>query len=126
MKRMWLGWGILALFLALGLWGNCAMARLNVPLRQDLETAAQTALSGDLAGAMYLAQTTKDTWDRHWHRVALLADHTPMDEIDKEFAQLLIYGQAGQVVPFAAHCAQLSELMEAVAESHAPTWWNLL
>ena len=101
------------------------MTRLHAPISQTLDQATQAALEGDLATGLDLAQTAQKTWDAHWHTVAILADHTPMDEIDARFAQLQAYGRSGQHSEFAAMCAHVSKLVDATAEAHRLTWWNL-
>ena len=73
-----------------------------------------------------LAKKAKELWDKQWHRSAVLADHTPMDEIDGLFAQVQSYARAGNRADFAAGCSRLSKLVEAIGEAHAPGWWNLL
>lgn len=126
MKRGSFGLGILLLFLGLGLWGSFAMSRFHEPVADTLEQAAQTALTGDLAQAVQGAKDAKATWDRGWGRVAILADHTPMDEIDATFARLEIYAAAENRADFAACANQLAVLISATAEAHELSWRNLL
>jgi len=126
MKRMWLGIGLLALFLALGLWSSYAMAKLHDPIARQLEQAADIALQGDLSSAQALAETARKSWEEHWHGTAALADHAPMDEIDAHFARLSVYANMSHQADFAACCAQLAALITATAEAHAFSWWNIL
>lgn len=126
MKRGVFGLGILLVFLVLGLWGSFAMSDLHQPVSKVLEKAAQTALDGDLEAAAIAAKEAQGKWEDHWHPVAMLADHTPMDEIDGMFAQLEIYAQAGNHQHFAACANQLAAMISATAEAHELTWWNLL
>ena len=126
MKRGIFGLGILFVFLGLGLWGSYAMSRFHEPVSDALEQAAQTALAGDLELAVQDAKAAQAKWERRWNQVAVLADHTPMDEIDAMFARLEIYGQSGNAADFAAHCNQLATLISATAEAHELSWWNLL
>ncbi len=126
MGRFWLGIGMLALFLILGLWVTYAMDNVHSEISQTLDGAAAQTLSGDLAEGIALVGQAKDQWQAHWHGTASVADHAPMDEIDGLFAQLETYGQAGLSEEFAAYCARLSNLVTAVGEAHSLTWWNLL
>lgn len=126
MKRIWLGFGILVLFLALGFWSSYGMQSLHEPLAHNLEQAAKTALSGDLPAGRVQAQKAKKQWDDQWHATAILADHTPMDEIDSQFARMEVYAQAENAEAFAASCQQLAQLITATAEAHRFTWWNIL
>lgn len=126
MKRIWLGLGILALFLTLGLWSSYGMQKLHTPLAHNLEKAAAAALSGDLAAGKEQAQKAKMQWDDQWNPSAVLADHTPMDEIDGHFARMEVYAQTENTEAFAATCQQLAKLITATAEAHSLTWWNIL
>lgn len=126
MKRIWLGIGILVLFLALGIWGSHSMEKLHSPLAHDLEKAAKSALSGDMQLGEKLAKRAKEKWDEQWHRSAILADHAPMDEIDGLFARLEVFTETKNTEAFAAYCQQLAKLITATAEAHGFTWWNIL
>lgn len=126
MNRGLLGFCILLAFLVLGLWSAKAMTDFHEPISTQLEQAAQMALTGDFQQATQTARQAKDQWDTHWGRVALLADHTPMDEIDGLFARLEAFADAGNANHFAACCNQLAVLLSATAEAHTLSWKNLL
>lgn len=126
MKRMWLGIGILVLFLVLGLWNGHAMEKLHNPIAHQLEKASDLALQGDLSAALELAETARKQWDVCWHGTAIVADHAPMDEIDAHFARLPVYAAMSHQADFAACCSQLAALITATAEAHAFSWWNIL
>ena len=126
MKRIWLGLGILVLFLALGIWSSHGMQSLHEPLAHNLEKAAEDALSGDLAAGKAQAREAQAQWDAQWNRSAVLADHAPMDEIDSYFARLEVFAQTDNAEAFAAGCRQLAQLITATAEAHSFTWWNIL
>lgn len=126
MQRFWLGIGLLVLFLALGLWISYTMDGTHQTIAQTLDQAAEQTLSGDLDAGVALAQQAHSDWDTHWHKIASVADHAPMDEIDGLFAQLEIYSQTDSRADFAAYCARLAKLVSAVGEAHTLNWWNLL
>ena len=126
MGKFLLGVSILLVFLALGLGVTAYADSTHAPITQDLQQAAQFSLSGDLAAATALSNQAKDRWESHWHLVAVFSDHAPMDEIDGLFAQLELYGKVSRHQDFAATAARISALVEAMAEAHRPTWWNLL
>ena len=117
-----LGAAILGALLVLGLWSGKAIGDGYDPICKTLEAASQAALSGDLEEAKALAKTAQGRWDEAWRKVAAVTSHTPMDEIDSLFAQALLRREG---VTFAAECARLSKLVEACAETHRLTWWNL-
>jgi len=126
MGRFWLGLGILAVFLGLGLYVGAAAEGTNQEIAGILKEAAGQALEGDLDGGLALAQQAHHRWQSNWHSTAAVADHAPMDEIDGIFAQALAFGKGGSVQEFAACCARLSGLVAAVGEAHSLSWWNLL
>ena len=126
MNRIWLGIGLLVVFLAFGLWSSFAVDAVYEPITQQLEEASAAALAGDLPGGAALAKEAQDSWHRYWRKTASLSNHAPMDEIDALFLRLQAFADAGNAPDFAANCAQLSALVDACAEAHRLTWWNLL
>ena len=126
MGKFWLGIGILAVFLGLGLWVSTSMDHTHTAIAATLDTAAETALSGDLKAGEQQALSAKKTWEKSWHPSATVADHAPMDEIDGLFAQLSVYSRCENTGDFAACCTRISMLVRAMSEAHALTWWNLL
>ena len=126
MGKFLLGVGILLTLLVLGFGVTAYANGAHVPITQSLQQAAQLSLSGNLDAAADLASHANDRWQAGWHLVAVFSDHAPMDEIDGLFAQLELYGKSGRFQDFAATAARLSALVEAMAEAHRPTWWNLL
>ncbi len=126
MGRFWLGVGILAVFLGLGLYVGAAAEGTNQEISGILEEAAGQALEGDLEGGLVLARQANSLWQSNWHSTAAVADHAPMDEIDGIFNQAFAFGKGGKAQEFAACCARLSGLVAAVGEAHSFSWWNLL
>lgn len=125
MGRFLGGVGILLACLALGIWVGVVMDARHESISQTLRQAADESMSGNLEQGIALAEEAQQQWDKHWHSSAALADHAPMDEIDSLFAQLQIYGLAGQTVDFASFCTRLAKLVSAMGETHSLTWWNL-
>ncbi len=125
-KRFYLGVGILLVFLVLGIVVAVSMDIACEPIAQQLEAAAREALFGDLEKGISMAAEVKAGWSATWRGMATVADHTPIDEIEGLFAEMEVYAHARDGEHFAACCAQLSRLMEAMADAHALTWWNLL
>lgn len=126
MGRFWFGVGLLAVFLGLSLWVGAAMTKTHEPIAQKLEQAAAASIAGDPAEGLSLARQAHAQWEKNWHLVATVSDHTPMDEIDSLFAQAKTCSEAGQTEDFAALCMRLSQLIRALAEAHSLRWWNLL
>ena len=125
-KRFFLGVGILALFLVLGLLVSYMMQQVTQPISGLLEQAADAALSGDGDQGQLLARQAEKRWKSGWKVVALAVDHSPMDEIDGLFAQINFFARIDDRAQFGACCARVAELVEAVSDAHVCTWWNIL
>ena len=126
MKRLWIGLGVLAVLLAMGLWVSAAMEWTHVVMVQQLQQASRAAMAEDWPAALEAAQQAQGHWNKHRRWIAAFADHTPMDEIEGSFAEMEVYAQDREKQHFAATCARLAQLAEAMGESHAVSWWNLL
>lgn len=126
MKRLWIGIALLLALLVLGVGTALVTDAVQQPVSRDLEQAAQAAQREDWQQARFLYCRAKDSWDRSWRLIAIVADHTPMEEIDGLFQELQVYEQNQETVHFAATCAQLSRQTRAVGEAHSINWWNLL
>ena len=126
MKRCWIGIGLLVLFLAAGLWVMAEMDTAHRRISRDLEQAVKQTLSGETEQGVLLAQQAKQHWEDARRGTACVADHEPMEEIDSLFARLEVYAREGQALEFAACCARLSALVQAMGEAHSLQWWNIL
>ena len=126
MKRGWFGAGILAVFLVLGIGIRMAMDNAHLPTCKLLTDAAESTLSGNFAQGVRLAEEAKQRWERQWNGTALVADHSPMDEVDALFSEMDIYAKTGEEPHFAACCLELSQRVQAFADAHRFSWWNVL
>ena len=126
MARGWFGFAILLAFLILGLVTAGVMDSAHLPTEKLLAQAAEKTLNGDFEKAIDLARQAKSRWDRHWNGTATVADHSPMDDVDALFAEMEIYAQTEEEPHFAAVCKELSQRIQAVAEAHRFSWWNIL
>ncbi len=126
MVRGWIGAGILAVFLVLGLLVGWGMDKAHVPTEQLLAQAAEKTLQGEFAQATALGAEAKSRWERHWNNTATVADQSPMDDIDDLFGEMEIYAKMEEQPHFAAVCRELSQRVQAVASAHRFRWWNIL
>ena len=78
MGKFWLGAGLLALFLVLGLWVGAAMDTAHMGISQALTEAAELALDGQLEQGCRVAQQAQNQWDEKWHGSACVADGDPL------------------------------------------------
>lgn len=125
-KHFYFGVGILLAFLVLGFLVAFFMDGVCDPISLQLENAANEAMSGNLEKGISLALEAKQRWAEDWKKMAMVADHTPIDEIEGLFAEMEVFALARDAEHFSACCAQLSQLMEAMADAHSLTWWNLI
>ena len=119
MGRFWIGIGIMAVLLGIGLYSAQAVEAIHEPIAAALEQAARET-------DPQLLEKAKQEWDSRWHGTAVLADHGPMDEIDSLFSQAQAYARAEKWGDFSAFCLRLAQLIRATADEHQPTWWNFL
>ncbi len=126
MARGWFGAGILVLFLILGLVVSVNMDNAHLPTGALLEQAADQTLNGEFEQGVALGMEAKARWERQWNGTATVADHSPMDDVDALFAELEVYAKAGEEPHFAACCLELSKRLQAVADAHKFSWWNVL
>lgn len=120
------GFTLLVLLLLLGLLTAWSMSRQHEKISSMLEESAWLALSGQWQNARKTAETAKADWERRRDFRAALADHTPLEEIDGLFAEMTIFAASEERTEFARTCAALARRMEAMADSHRASWWNIL
>ena len=120
------GIGLLLVLLAGGLLSGWYMGWQHREISQKLEDSVWLALSGQLSNAREEADAARAQWEKGRSLRAVLGDHTPMEEIDDLFAELHIYGVAGEKTEFARTCSALSSRVKAMGEAHALSWWNVL
>ena len=125
-RRFYLGLGILIFFLGLGLIVTFGLARIHEPVAENFSQAVQAALDGNLNEGIQLARQAESRWQRYRKITASVADHTPMDEIESLLAEMNVFAQAEDAEHFAACCAQLSRMVQTVADAHDPGWENIL
>ena len=126
MKRMWIGLALLVTVLAIGTVLTVTFDRLHRPLAEKLDAAAAAAMTEDWEMAEKLTKDAKRDWEKCRDFTAAVADHEPLEEIDSLFSQLTVLAALQEQDEFAAACAQLARLAEAMADSQRLTWWSLL
>ncbi len=126
MGKGWLGAGILAVFLILGILLSAAADKICLPTEELLEQAAERTLSGDFDGGIALGKEAQSQWQKQWNIIAAMADHEPMDEVDALFAEMEVYARADEQPHFAACCKQLARRIRSFADVHRFIWWNVL
>ena len=126
MKRSIWGVGILIALLILSIAIAALMHDIHYRISDLLSQAAAAAEQDDWQQADRLARQAEQQWQQYHHFTAAFADHTPMDELDGLFAELLVFLNNRESPHFASTCARLSLLAQSMADSHGVQWWNLL
>lgn len=126
MKRLWIGTGLLALVLVLGIWTGSRMKAVHIPTAEDLEDAALWAMRDEWGQAEAHAARAKKNWDKNRPMTASVADHEPMDDIDALFAELEVFAARQDQMAYSSLCVHLAEELKALSEEHRLFWWNLL
>ena len=126
MLRLWIGIGILAILLAMGiglLWGSGVFFE---ELSQDLQQAGDFALAGNWQAAGEKVEKSREKWEAYRPFWASFTDHEPVEQMQNLFAQLELYRTRQLEVEFAAVCRNLVHVAEAIDESHGLKWWSIL
>ena len=126
MKRLYIGVALLIVMLAIGVFLTMAFMAIHQPLEDLLHQAQAAAMEGNWEKAKELTEKAQNLWKKSRHFVAAVADHEPLEEMDGLLARLEVLGALGQAEEFAADCAQLISLCQAMAQSQKLNWWNFL
>lgn len=126
MLRLWIGIGILAVLLAMGiglLWGSSVFFE---ELSEDLQQAGDFALAGNWQAAGEKVEKSREKWEAYRPFWASFTDHEPVEQMQNLFSQLELYRARQMEVDFAAVCRNLVHVAEAIDESHSLKWWSVL
>lgn len=126
MKQFWIGIGLLAVLLGLGIGAAWGMETVYSPVSGHLERASLAVMEENWAQAERCCHQAKKEWEQAWGLTAALANHTPMEEIDSLFSQMEVYVRCRDRAEFSACCASLSRLIRAMSDAHSLAWWNFL
>ena len=126
MKRGYLGTGFLAVLLILSLLVTRGMDTRTAPVANTLTAAANNAMAQNWDAAEKLTETAFSQWQESRPFTSAFADHSPLEDVEDDFAQLKIYLRAKDKTSFAGTAAQLAKKIEAVGEAHALHWQNIL
>ncbi len=126
MRRLWIGVSFLVVILTAGIVLTVAFVRIHRPLSQDLRQASQLAMEGAWEKATALTEQARADWMQYREMIAAVADHEPLEEMERLLEQLQVYAQQRRTADFASRCVELASLADAMLESQQLTWWNFL
>ena len=126
MKRSWIGFFLLIALLLCSILSARFMVRIHEPMEAELIQAASHAAEGRWEQADICFRSAEARWKNTEHLRSCFADHTPVEEIDADFALLKVLSASRETISFAGGCLQLARQVAAVGEAHECVWWNLL
>ena len=126
MRRLWIGLGLLLGLLAISLGLLFFSEGFFDAFSANLEEAAELALAEDWSAARSKAEESQVMWQRCYRFFSAATDHGPIEDVQELFALLEIYARTQRGVEFASVCRSLSNLAEAINESHNLRWWSIL
>ena len=126
MKRLWIGVGVLILLLGMGFGMAVLTEKWLDPVCAHLSTAADAAQAETWDGAVALAGEAENRWQQLRSVLAMVSDHTPMEQIDGLFARLRVYGAYRDRVAFSACCEELAKMTRNISQTHEISWENVL
>ena len=124
MKRSWMGFLLLLILLAAGLFTTWKMVKIHEPIEVQLLQAAHWSSLEDWDTAELFFQKAEKNWKKSGHFRSCFADHNPVEDIDAAFALLKVYCTAQEGTAFEGACRELARKVAAVGEAHALVWWN--
>ena len=126
MKRLWIGAALLVILLLLGIGSTLAMEKIHAPIARQLESASEAAISGHWQEARILVAGAKVRWEQHRKFVACISNHEALEAADARFARLDSLERLGESFAFAAACAELSAMFDALADMQDFSFQNLM
>ena len=126
MKRLWIGAGLLAVLLLLGIGSTLAMNKIHSPIARQLDSACEAAIAGHWQEARILAAGARGHWEDYKEFAACITDHDDLETADAQFARLDALERIRESAAFAAVCAELSAMFDALAEMQDFNLWNMM
>ena len=126
MKRLWIGAALLAVLLLLGIGSTLAVEWIHEPIARQLEGASAAALAGHWQEARVLAAGAKNSWEQYREVAACITDHEVLEAADAQFARLEVLEHIRESAAFAAACAELSTVFDALADVQDLNLQNLM
>lgn len=123
--RELIGFILLTALLLGGLFASFRLGSQHRKLAQQMESAGWYAIRQNWDRATDGYTQAKETWQKNWNLYAVFSDHTPMEKIDSQFAQLDIYASLRDREEFAALCNALSQDLQAMGSAQELRWRNL-
>lgn len=125
-RRELIGFVLLTALLLGGVLSSFWLEQHHRTMARELDSAAWYALQQNWDKAWETTEGVSQRWQEKWNFCAAFADHSPMEDIDAQFAQLRVYASARAAQEYAAVCSALAQNLQAMANAHELRWWNVL
>ena len=124
--HLFLGVGILAGILALGLMLNCCLDKAAKEAEMNLLNACEAANRGDLVAANRQAELARQSWNQVRHLAACLIEHQDLEAIELDFGALEVRFRQHNREESAILCQSLAQRIRALADNEKPVYDNIL
>ena len=125
MKRSWIGFGLLAVLLAVSVVVTGFMGRIHEEMVLDLKQSSECARLSDWDNAALFLERANRNWEKWDHLRSCFANHQETEAIDASLSALDVLRQSKDATAYRASCAALTKQVEAMGEAHKLTWWNV-
>ena len=121
MRRHILGIALLVLLPILGFLSARQLSDHCRQLGDQLHYTAQLFIQNEDEAAYTALQQAARQWDEKRHFSAAFIHHTPLNEVDRDFAAAKIAQD-----DLAESCARLAQQLYTIADSNRLSWWDVL
>lgn len=122
MKRSYFGLGLLICLLGASLLLGWGMEKMHQPVAAALTAAEEKAYRGDWEGAVELEGIARTGWEKWQVLRSCFADHTPIEEVDAQFAMLSACIRGENKEEFPSLAAQTAQMVKAIGDAHGLRW----
>lgn len=122
MRKLWLGFAILAVLFVLCIGSLSALAGQN----QQTAALLEQAFDADMEEAEAISMRAKQCWEKGISFIDTVMSHEETDEIRREFSDLLIFAREKSREDYLASCGRLLVMIRHLTEMERPLWQNIL
>lgn len=123
MKRCYLGAGVLAALLILGIFSSRWMENRYGELENQMRLAAREERPEQL---LFLAEEVRIRWERSRAVTSVLADHQNLERLEEAFSQIPAAAAEGNRGKCTQLCLEIAHVFGLLAEEQRLKWENLL
>ena len=126
MRRCYLGAGVLAALLLLGIFSSRWMENHHSGLAERLLSAADAAEAGEWEDFLRLTSGVEEEWNQKRSLTAVLADHQYLEQAEGLLGQLISAARRREAAQCARLCRDMAHIFRVLSEDQRLRWENLL